>query len=252
MQPASPSIGNLDYFNNWTEVYYTNPQPEQVPQFIAICLKEDWLNECNIQKIRPTSLESPEERKKYNPSIFTLSQLFRKHSEKVWDWMKELKNLQEKPLRGLIDAVWMSNTEQGRKVLERFRDSPYKISTYAEEVLQRPVIDIDSLQPIYPAHFDWLWAAFSITGNLNYIGKLIDSIPIIKQQNHIPLQERHVYVLSITWSIEAHISKHPQIIKYVIEYCQNHPQRTTDPNIQALLNTMLSHMPKTPLHPAAA
>ncbi len=215
-------IRNGEDLNNWSECYYNNPQPDLLPSAVEFLVNQGDLRDFDVFNLANQPFNVTKNLKVY-PAVCLISQVFKRHSDKIWAWMKEFKSLPETPLRGLIEAVWMSNTAEGKKVLNKFKASTLKVADFAAEVLARPSMDLETYIPTTPACFDLLWSAFSITENTQYVGNIIDGIPLIKQKAHLSLQEQLVYILSIHWSVKAHLNNHPQLADFVANHCRNSP-----------------------------
>lgn len=234
MQPQNTSTGTGSrQWDQWREFYYRDPHPELVPQEVKKMAAADALSDFNLIEFTKGSILSVDERK-YSTSVFVVSQVFRKHPDNIWGWMKEFRSLPEKPLRGLIEAVWLSNTAQGRETLQKFSQSTMKVADFAIEVIKRPAVDVETLIPREPSHFDFLWSAFFIYGDMRYIGKIIDAIPSIKQRTDIPDILKRIYIGSIHWSITDRLTRHPQIGQFVLTHCLQSPHKN-DGDFQILM-----------------
>lgn len=220
--------------NQWLNFYYKNPSPEKVPELIQSLVEKDVLCESGLAEV----LLDPSLPAKNSPCLSTscaLTMIFRQHPEKIWEWIKAHKSLPNKPLRGLIEAVWLSNTNASREVLQRIQASTLKVAEFAECLLKKPLIDIESFVPINGNGFDFLWTAFSITGNTLYVGHLLDSVLKIGQNRAMPTKEREAIITSLLWSITSQVDQHPQLREFVRQHCQAVTLKT-DRIIQLILS----------------
>ena len=94
-----------------------------------------------------------------------------------------------------------------------------------EKLLARPRFDFENFVPSNPTGFDFLWTAFSFTGDTRYIAHLLDSVPVIEQNLEMDLRFKEIVFTSLILSMNSQVNEHPQIRGFVLQHCQTVPYR---------------------------
>lgn len=219
------TASGIDPFKLWCEDYYKHPESGSVPAALRLGAKD--LDALNLE-----SVTLPQD----STAVFRLSQIFRRHPDNVLTWVKACRDFQEKPMKGLLQAVWLSNTEASRKVLEIVKGSPFSAADYAETLSKKTAPDLESLNPTEPVGFHLLWSAFYATGEKRYIGKLIDALPQLNQKGD----------RNLDW-IARRLIRYAQcefsIAEFVVQYCRSSTE-CSNPILQRLMRE-LSPGPRT-------
>ena len=230
------SVNDLD---RWSENYFKNPTPERMPAALAFCARTGLLNEVNLDQHR---LEDPS-------CVFRLSQIFRRHPDQVWDWVKACRDFSEKPLRGLIQVLWLSQLDKGKEALAKFANSPWNAADFAAELLARPVIVSDTS---VPARMQLLWSTYFVAGDFRAIGLLIDSIPELNRKGG----EQRSKVMPICMSLIRNARVDETLSVFIVQHCRAHAASGTDRDLQHLIAELAPRQRQNysvdqlfPLHP---
>lgn len=206
----------------YMELYYQNPNPTKVPQAIDFLNQQGNLGACNVAVLLTNQ---PYDRPVPPSATFigVLSMLFRIHSEKVVEWVKACEILPEGSLRGIIEAVWLSGTSEGRLAIEYLKNSVNKVSDFVSEIMKIPPVNIDTFIPTTAYGFDLLWIAFCVTGKSLYVEHLLDSVALIEKSSSIEARVKEALYKALEFSVISQVEAHPQIRDVVLNYCKSVP-----------------------------
>jgi len=218
MHSTFNSFSSINVLTSWVNFYYLKPQPQGIPVAVAFLDKEGIVEDFNLSDLMSKDVPPNEKTASIQTRIFMLSQLFRKHADLTWDWMKKWvqdPSLKEKTVRGLICAVWISDTPKGCEVLRKISQSAYRCASFAEEVLNRPRISLE-VSLTHSCQVDLCFARFSVTGDMGLIAKLIDTLVAIESKGLKMLN-----IQSMILAIADYSRAYPQIKPFIFEYCKN-------------------------------
>jgi hypothetical protein len=139
--------GELSPSDKWMIFYYQNPQPDNLVENVRAMSKRG-------QLAQRTGLISA-----------FLSRVFAQNPGKIAPWMTLLKNLPQNELYTLYNALWLSDTNEGRAILTKAGlEMP---SGSAPDMLAQ------ELNENNPLLIDALWGYFMATGDTRVVRRVI-------------------------------------------------------------------------------
>ena len=108
---ASVRFASVNDFNQWSESYFRNPTPKHVPAALAFCEKKGLLNEVNFAQLTHSETSA----------VFKIAQIFRCHPAQVWEWAKACRDFEDRSLKGVMQALWLSQNSAGKQVPQKLQ-----------------------------------------------------------------------------------------------------------------------------------
>ena len=102
-----------------------------------------------------------------------------------------------------------------------------KTADYAAALQEKSLVVSDVGDPL---SFHLLWSGYYATGDLSYIGSLIDAIPLMNQNG---LQK--VTTIGVSLIKEARLDA--RLSAFIVQHCRAHAACATDQDLQHLINT---------------
>lgn len=229
-----PIIKTCDLqFGNWTQTYYTDPTPNELPKMINLaiqCKSFDREHEHNIRQGEPNYI---------SPMPYFFAQIFAAHPDKIESWMTQIKFTSDYQEKIIYSALWESNTHVGEKYLTQIASGNTHSAKIAKKIMANPRQNILQ-KAITPESLDELWASFFATGDAQYIARIISTLSwqslLISDE---PLTKENFYktvaYLAAKWSLYANAKQDPNIRKKCEEML---PQ--FDSSIQTMLKQLLT------------
>jgi hypothetical protein len=190
--------------NDWVSYYYRNPSPDRFVKEVTKLSKAG-------------RLANPKSR---NLLAVFLGQVMAANPASIDEWMKSLENLPDKDKKTLLYAVWLSNTKEARRYLEKIG---------ATKALKTDPINVLDIEPTSPGTLDMYWAYFFATGDSKAIRKIISAFNHSKHAgalkaytNSLKSEEDkrkaklEAVFLAAKWSLGSNIKQH----KKVAEICE--------------------------------
>jgi len=142
--------------DKWMFFYYKNPQPDKLIENVRTMSKRGQLADLQTAGVIPTFL----------------SQVFAQNPASINQWMTSLKDLPQNDLYTLYNALWLSNTKEGRAVLTKA----------GLEMPGGAVPDLLTLEVNEPMLIDALWGYFMATGDTRVVRRVISGFNYSKYQ----------------------------------------------------------------------
>jgi hypothetical protein len=222
VKQVTKKFRDIEEFKNWFVFYYQNPKPDELTSALHYMEQMGLL------------LEYPEV-----ASMF-VSQVFKSHSESVPLWVNSWdKDFSERQWTVVVVALWMTDRNDLKtialKELRRFEKKKSeqmgimlnKTSAKALDPLHSEIINVGQL--------NMLWAAFSATGNPQYISRVVG---LISGFAGSPKVSRKNIGEAALVSLAQNTLIHPVVEEYVKEAETSHPDPTTRALIQAMLQAL--------------
>ncbi len=180
--------------DDWLTFYYRNPRPDQVVTRLKAWSAEGTLKDENARI----------------PLIGFFSQVFRHNASQVHTWYQQIKNLPEDDLETITTAIWISNTEEGMKLLETENPILFEKKTPP---------DILTLKLDSPSTLDLLWGFYYATGDSKVLRRIVTMFnyaDVTKKPEGLPEGRTPLYTIlpdAAKWSLSTNARQHPKILK---------------------------------------
>jgi len=201
---ADATIGDM---SQWLMNYYKQPDPETIPARVHR------LSKLGMLAKRP------------HPQAFEMffAQLMKKHPDKIAEWMKQMSDLPDAERKILVQAVWMSQTTEGKQWLREHDE---------KELAEKPGHPLTTDKPyvLEAYHLDMLWEWFFATGEKAPVEQIVgkfDLIPVDPEEDGQPprppagvdraTQLRYAIGGSAVWSATSLATTHDRLFKYLKE-----------------------------------
>lgn len=136
--------------------YYQNPQPDKLIENVCAMSKRGQLTNMQTAGVIPAFL----------------SRVFAQNPGRIDQWMTSLKDLPQNELYTLYNALWLSNTNEGRAILTKT----------GLEMPGGAVPDLLTLEVNEPMLIDALWGYFMATGDTRVVRRVISGFNYSKYQ----------------------------------------------------------------------
>src|SRR5215475_9864835 len=146
----------LSLSDKWMFFYYKNPQPDKLIENVRAMSKRGQLANVQTAGVIPAFL----------------SQVFAQNPGSIDQWMTSLKDLPQNDLYTLYNALWLSNTKEGRAVLTKA----------GLEMPGSAVPDLLTVEVNEPMLIDALWGYFMATGDTRIVRRVISGFNYSKYQ----------------------------------------------------------------------
>ena len=212
-------------FHNWPTYYYQKPHPEQVIPFLQWMDKKGLLSD---KAARP-------------PMIAFFSIIFHDNPKLLPQWMEEFNNLGPDTRKMCWLALQYSYSELATDYFKRMltevsdEDKPFIakiLTTDAPSILESEIH--------YVYQLDMLWGCFLASGDTRYVDKIIDALPMMKDESD---QRRTLIGLAARWSLTSNAKQH----KVVLKFCKKRLA-----NSSKELKPLLEEVIKKALEPSSA
>jgi len=184
---------------DWLMNYYKNPTPDNfVPE---------------VQKLSENGILSNPKHEQ-TVSVF-LSRVLADNPEKTIEWMDELKSLEQKDMKPVFYAVWLSDTDDSKKYLKSI-GATKALAAEPTNFLQVPIDN--------PNILDALWAYFFATGDDAPVKRIISALKYDEYLGSLEAyktsqkteQDKNNAIFeaiftSARWSLESNIKNHPRV-----------------------------------------
>lgn len=179
-------IENSKQLGNYISSYYKNPQPGEIPKLIGVLLGDrGFMNS-------------------FNAAVFMefLTRVAKDNPDKIAGWFEQIK-LPHNKLVLIYIAIWNSNTQQSRELLEKLAGSSNDelLSKIAKTISSRPPEE-DVLDEKFFS-FGWIdraWAAYGASGSNEYLKKIL---MIISSKRSTKIDADDGLIKLATWSLNS-------------------------------------------------
>ncbi len=190
----------------WTTYFYLDPKPD-----------------LTISAIRLSSKNGDYDRPEIQPAEQAfLATLFRQYPEKLQTWISSLKGLPRAHKEIIYKALWICNSEEGRKLLTSLpeRSSSKAESEFLRRLTQKSPPDLLTMTITDPSHLDMLWAAFMASGDERYVKRIIRVLPWSEDERN---RTKLMIGEMAAWSLASNVFQHEK----VLEICQAEIQKSS-------------------------
>lgn len=203
----------------WMTYYYLHPQPDLlVPA---------------LQYADSTGLIE----KGQAPLTAFVSRVFAQNPDRIKDWANDLKGLSNRSKPMLWSALWWSTTIPGKEALDSLMTTlTEKQKTEVISQMAHPAEPIEQMEIKSPEVLDELWGAFSATGDVKYVNRLMTVLPWAQNANGD--LNRMMIGSAARWSLTSNAQQHPLVLKACIE------ARSTKPELKSLLDRVIADATK--------
>lgn len=189
----------LPSIEQWMSKYYLHPEPEHLPLVIESLSKEGQFNNANTIK----------------PIMFFLSIVLRDNPDKVEGWVAPLiarLPLLEKEV--IITSIWLVGTQQTKDYLAKLASTFPELGEYINELLVKPLPDLEQSTIDNPGILDVLWAAFLATGDSKFVVRIITTLFDCDNSKD---QMRQLIGNAAKWSLRSNAESHPKVKSICID-----------------------------------
>jgi hypothetical protein len=203
-----------DMVNDWMTYYYINPRPKLTVEMIKYMSEEDWFDDINTHVLW----------------MAFFGEIFKQNENKIEEWYSELDKLPHSHKVLILESIWLSNTLEGNKLLEKMEGtatSKEKKDFYDEymDIEPRDVlkVEIDSGTVL-----DMNWVSFFATGDERYVLRVMSVLPWVNERAEDWGPVENAIGKAAKWSLTSNAVQH----KKVLEICQRElpqqPKRIRD------------------------
>ncbi len=210
--PAAHAAQDAQYAN-WMTFYYLKKDPSGVVDYLA------WLQYSGLLEQYET----------LSPSVSGfLSVVFADNPAQVKDWVASV-SFTGKARKIVQHALWLSGNTKLIKTV--FKEEPEYTKTPARGLLLS--------EPKTPTDLDMYWAAFSASGDVAYIRKVIDTLkelesPALDRKEGLNMRA------AAAWSLGANMAQHELAVREVTDEIKTRPE-----SIKIVLNDVMEKFRRT-------
>lgn len=210
--PAASAAQDAQYAN-WMAFYYLNKDTSRVVDYLA------WLQYSSLLEHYAT----------LSPSVSGfLSVVFSENPSEVKGWVESV-SFTGKTRQIVQHALWLSGNAKLIKTV--FKDQP--------EYTKTPPTGLLLTEPKIPTDLDMYWAAFSASGDVAYIRKVIDTLkefekPTLDRKEGLDLRA------AAAWSLGSNMAQHELAVREVAEEIKTRPD-----SIKIVLNDVMEKFHRT-------
>ena len=249
--PFVEAIKTTDDVNDWMTYYYLNPNPDLTVDAIIELVKSGEMDPFEI------------------PGAFVsgFGYIFKQNEDKISTWIDELDELTEFQRILIWQALWFSDTSGAHAILEDERENaPIIYFDYISELLNEAPPDILKEEITSGYHLDMLWGVFFVTGDEEYIERIISTISWSKEYQDEydkrvadynagiakELSEEETTILikysvgvAAKWSLETNAALHDKVFEICSDRLQQE-QGTTREILEEIVASAKSERNNTP------
>lgn len=180
--------------DDWLTFYYRDPQPDQV-----VAQLKAWSSEGTLQNENARA-----------PLTGFLSQVFRQNADQIENWYTQLKGLPEGDLQFIILTMWISGTEESKKLIQKEHPGLFD---------KKNPPDILTIKLDSAATLDLLWGYYFATGDSKALRRVVAMFKFADASEKVKgLPEGRVPLYTMLpeaakWSLSSNAERHPRILK---------------------------------------
>ncbi len=188
--------------NQWMMHYYQQPTPQQTPQMLQQLVQKKLLTQAKSKA----------------PIIAFFTQVFRQNPTQIETWAKSTQHFAVKQKAVIWQAIWQSNTPQGKEYLRSIdlsANSAEKIQLH--KIMAEKPVSLLSKSIGSTAQLDQLWASFFATGDPAYVQKVISVVawdnPLEskKKTSSVAEVKKAIIYAAAKWSLRSNAKKHDSV-----------------------------------------
>lgn len=213
---APSAFTSDDDFRNWFAFYYQDPHPERVTAAIHYMTTAGYL-----------------ERQPEIASIF-LAEVFASEPSRLKDWSNEWARLSPAAWNVVLVALWFSATDDARALVKqnaKKATGPFQKRVQAMIDGKAPTPHILTMAVTDPRQINIIWSAFSATGNVKYVEKVVSYIKLYGNEDD-PVA--HAIGEAALVTLATNVPLH----KVVATICKDQDSSNPDEATRALLHSM--------------
>ena len=180
--------------DDWLTYYYRDPRPDQ-----TVAQLKAWSSEGTLQNANARA-----------PLTGFLSQVFRQNAAQIAEWYEQCKNLPKADLEFIAMAIWMSNTKEGRELIQKKHPGAFG---------EKDPPDILTLKLDSASALDLLWGYYFATGDSKALRRIIAMFRYAdapKQVKGLPDRRAPFYTVlpeAAKWSLGSNAQQHPKVLE---------------------------------------
>ena len=216
---APQAINSTQDVVQWMTYYYLHPQPDLlVPA---------------LQYADSTGLID----KGQAPLTAFVSRVFAQNPQRIAEWVTQLQGLSNRSKPLLWTALWWSSTLEGKQSLDGLiKTLNEKQADAVLSQMAHPAVPLENIEIKTPEALDELWGAFSATGDVKYVNRLISVVPWAYDAggdfNRMSIGS------AARWSLTSNAQQHPLVLKACVK------ARDTQPELRSALDKIISSASK--------
>lgn len=162
-KPPPTEFTSEDEFRSWFAFYYRHPDPDRLPHAIKFMDQNGYLS-----------------RHPDIASVF-IAKVMEANPDKVSGWFDEMKQEREATWNVLLISTWLAKVPNYKELITTNMnrvDKEQQLRMAALEEKDPHQFDIRII-PIYdPRQINMLWAAYSVSGDHQYVTRIIDAVEL--------------------------------------------------------------------------
>jgi len=218
LQKTQPvEFASDEEFRSWFAFYYRSPNPERLPMAIKFMDQKGYLEK--------------------HPDIAGafISKVIERNPNMLPEWLAELNNNSAQTWNVILISVWMSNHPDFKNILATHGA---KVGTENQSRLKSLVTkdpapyDLKQITVFDPRQINMLWAAYSATGEKDYVNQIINNIDLYQPDaDELESQIGETAIMTLATN-----SMQYDEVKYL---CQLAEKEHPSPRTRILLEAML-------------
>jgi hypothetical protein len=224
LAPAWPAMAAEDPadLGRWVTYYYLQPDPNNVPARIR----------------QMSAFGILREERDIASVIAFLAEIFRQNPTKIGGWLADLGDLPVQDRRHLLQAVWESNTVEGRAALAGLNAATDR--EFLAEIQKEEPLDLSTSEITSPGQLDMLWAAFLASGKSQPVERIIDVLGWAPPKTTVAMLIQG----AARWSLASNAFQHER----VYQICKERLPKLS-PELQKSLSEILKEVDERRTHP---
>lgn len=216
-KPPPAEFTSDDEFRSWFAFYYRHPDPDRLPFAIKFMDQNGYL-------ARHPDIAS----------IF-IAKVMEKNPEKITDWFSQLKNENQSTWNVLLISIWLAKTPEYKALISTHMpkadvDQQARLKGLQEKDPHN--FDLRIVQIYDPRQINMLWAAYSVTGDRDYVQRIIDAVELYTADTEeIESQIGETAIMTL--------ANNTMQYEEVRQLCQNAEERHPSPRTRLLIRAML-------------
>lgn len=211
------SVKDDTSFRVWFSFYYLTQDHQLTPEAITFMSKHGYMKE--------------------HPEISStfLAYVFERNEDRIDGWLSKVSDVPPEDWDVILAALWFSNSEVAREAMKKYisRSEDSHRKDFEKMALKRNEVNLLKLEVDNPQQVNLMWAAFSATGNTDYIKKVISLVHLYETE--ATTMEAVIGEAAIM-TLANNALQHEVVAQQCIEANNNHPNSKT----RILLNAMLT------------
>lgn len=216
-RPPPTEFTSDNEFRNWFAFYYRKPDPDRLPAAVRFMDRNGYLS-----------------RHPDIASIF-IAKVLEANPDKVKDWFADLASENQSTWNVLVISAWLAKTPDFRGLIaanihKADVDQQKRMKTLEDKDPYQ--FDMRTVQIYDPRQINMLWAAFSVTGDQQYVIRIIDLVEMYTAETgEIESQIGEAAIMTL--------ANNSMQYDEVRKLCQSAEERHPSPRTRLLIKAML-------------